>query len=169
MLEAHFLGRAIEIASSYHVGQRDKGGNPYILHPLRVMQSVRAAGYPLPYQICAVLHDVLEDTFCTPEKLGLVFAPHIVEAVQAITRRYENAAPGGELYNKLGAKAVGPALETHSEYIDRCLQNPIARVVKYYDTLDNADPRRYAPEVPLGRYQKVLQRFYENPDLLRVE
>lgn len=37
------LERAIEIAAATHAGQTDKGGAPYILHPLRVMLRVRSA------------------------------------------------------------------------------------------------------------------------------
>ena len=33
------LNKAIEIAAKAHSGQVDKGGNPYILHPLRVMMN----------------------------------------------------------------------------------------------------------------------------------
>ena len=33
------LGKAIEIAAKAHTGQVDKGGNPYILHPRRVMMN----------------------------------------------------------------------------------------------------------------------------------
>jgi len=35
------LGRAIEIAVSAHAGEVDKGGRPYILHPMWVMNQVR--------------------------------------------------------------------------------------------------------------------------------
>ena len=31
------LEDSIELAIKYHKGQKDKGGKPYILHPLRVM------------------------------------------------------------------------------------------------------------------------------------
>jgi len=54
------LGRAIEIAVSAHAGQTDKGGRPYILHPLWVMNQVRHLGDD--YMIVAILHDVIEDT-----------------------------------------------------------------------------------------------------------
>jgi len=54
------LARAIEIAASSHVGQVDKSGSPYILHPLWVMNQVRHLGED--YMIVAVLHDVVEDT-----------------------------------------------------------------------------------------------------------
>ena len=52
------LERAIEIAAATHAGQTDKGGAPYILHPLRVMLRVARGAQ----QIVAVLHDVVEDS-----------------------------------------------------------------------------------------------------------
>ena len=36
------LERAIEIAVNAHKGVTDKGGNPYIVHPLRVMMSLKS-------------------------------------------------------------------------------------------------------------------------------
>jgi (p)ppGpp synthase/HD superfamily hydrolase len=54
------LGKAIEIAAAAHAGQVDKGGRPYILHPLWVMDKVRHLGDD--YMIVAVLHDVVEDS-----------------------------------------------------------------------------------------------------------
>jgi GTP diphosphokinase / guanosine-3',5'-bis(diphosphate) 3'-diphosphatase len=35
------LEKAIEIATKVHANQTDKGGNPYIQHPLRVMNFLR--------------------------------------------------------------------------------------------------------------------------------
>lgn len=61
------LGRAIAIASLAHANQVDKGGQPYILHPLWVMNKVRHLGEL--YMIVAVLHDVVEDTDWTIAKL----------------------------------------------------------------------------------------------------
>ena len=59
------LEHAIEIAARTHAGQLDKGGAPYILHPLRVMLRVA----PGAQQIVAVLHDVVEDSEVTFEDL----------------------------------------------------------------------------------------------------
>ena len=65
------LEKAIELAARHHAGQLDKGGMPYILHPLAVMMAVddqRA-------KIVAVLHDALEDTALTEADLrGAGFA-----------------------------------------------------------------------------------------------
>jgi len=55
------LDKAILIASTAHQGQMDKAGEPYILHPLRVMLTRRTE----TERICAVLHDVIEDTNIT--------------------------------------------------------------------------------------------------------
>ncbi len=46
------LNKAIVIAAEAHAGQLDKGGQPYILHPLRVMMNCEDE----TEMICAVLH-----------------------------------------------------------------------------------------------------------------
>jgi len=58
----HMLEKAIKIAIEAHSGQVDKGGNPYILHPFRVMLNVSDKA-----KVAAVLHDVVEDTDWTVE------------------------------------------------------------------------------------------------------
>ena len=55
------LENAITIALNAHKGQIDKGGNPYILHPLRVMLSLTGEDE----RVVGVLHDVVED--CAPK------------------------------------------------------------------------------------------------------
>ena len=54
------ISRAIEVAAHFHARQADRNGAPYILHPLRVMNAVRTAGFGEDFQIIGVLHDVLE-------------------------------------------------------------------------------------------------------------
>lgn len=58
---AVMLSKAILIATNGHFGQFDKGGNPYILHPLAVMYNMRSQGFDVETQCIAVLHDLLED------------------------------------------------------------------------------------------------------------
>ena len=61
------LAKAIQIAATAHLNQVDKRGKPYILHPLWVMNKVRHLGED--YMIVAVLHDVLEDSDWTINRL----------------------------------------------------------------------------------------------------
>lgn len=78
------LERAIEIAAAAHAGVPDKAGNPYILHPLRVMMRVSSPAE----RVVAVLHDVVEDTSWTLQALAAEgFAPDVVAAVDALTKR----------------------------------------------------------------------------------
>lgn len=83
-MTAHkLLNKAIILATEAHAGQTDKAGQPYILHPLRVMnrcQSVEA-------KIVAVLHDVVEDTDVTIEQLFDTFGETIGRAVDTLTKQ----------------------------------------------------------------------------------
>ena len=58
------LERAIEFATKAHKGQfRKYTGEPYITHPLAVMEIVRGVpGHTQEMLVAAVLHDVVEDT-----------------------------------------------------------------------------------------------------------
>lgn len=63
MKKGHMLNTAIRIATQAHDGQYDRGGMPYILHPLKVMHYTKATDEEI---LCiAVLHDVVEDSDVT--------------------------------------------------------------------------------------------------------
>lgn len=112
------LERAISIATEAHTQQVDKGGEPYILHPLRVMLSVEGE----LERVVAVLHDVVEDSAWTLDGLRAARFPRtVVEAIDCLTRRDG---------------------ETYAEFIQRCDTNDIARLVKVADIKDNLSPTR---------------------------
>lgn len=112
------LQRAIEIAVEAHSKQVDKAGAPYILHPLRLM--LRVVGND--EMIAAVLHDVVEDTDWTIERLrGEGFSESVVSAIDCLTRRED---------------------EGYEQFIERAAANPVARRVKLADLEDNMDIRR---------------------------
>ena len=114
------LERAIEIAARAHAGQVDKAGEPYVLHPLRLMLKVQGT----LQRITAVLHDVVEDSAITLQGLrDEGFPAEVVDAVQALTKT--------EGESRLSAAA-------------RAAANPIARVVKLADVGDNMDLSRIA-------------------------
>ena len=78
------LERAIAIAAAAHTGQVDKAGQPYILHPLRVMLRVTSEHE----RIAAVLHDVVEDTDVSLDRLiAEGFPSEVISAVEALTKR----------------------------------------------------------------------------------
>src|SRR5947208_2264570 len=82
------LERAIELAAHHHTGQHDKGGLPYILHPLRLMMACQS----LNAKMVAVLHDTLEDTDLTEADLRREgFIEAVIAGVVAMTRRYDES------------------------------------------------------------------------------
>jgi guanosine-3',5'-bis(diphosphate) 3'-pyrophosphohydrolase len=128
------LDEAIALAAQAHHGQVDKKGEPYILHPLRVMQH---SGPNHEHMIVAVLHDTLEDTYVTEELLLEKGLPiHLVEAVFALTRQ------DGESYR---------------EFVVRCAKNLIARHVKIKDLEDNMSKERNQPPVDEKTARRLLK------------
>ena len=80
------LERAVEIAAQAHAGQKDKAGAVYLLHPLRVMLNLDDATEA--ERIVAVLHDVIEDTDWTSDRLlGEGFSQEVVRALESVTKR----------------------------------------------------------------------------------
>ena len=109
------LERAIEIASSAHAGQVDKAGQPYIFHPIRVMNRVETEHE----KMAAVLHDVVEDTPITLANLAHEgFPAAVLQAIDALTKREG---------------------ETRLEAALRAAADPIARAVKLADNAENMD------------------------------
>lgn len=134
------LELAIELAVNAHKGQVDKGGNPYILHPLSVMNRVDN----MEEKIVAVLHDIVEDTSVTLKDLttnGLDKV--IIEAIDCLTRRKG---------------------ETYMTYIDRAKKNELAKAVKLADLEENMDLARIKHPTEqdysrLKRYEKSYKRL----------
>ncbi|MFC2099671.1 HD domain-containing protein [Candidatus Bipolaricaulota bacterium] len=131
------LEKAIMIAARAHSGQVDKAGQPYILHPLRVMLQVSG----LHERMAAVLHDVVEDTDMTLEDLaGEGFPEAVIKAVEALTKRKG---------------------ETRMQAAKRAAANPMARAVKTADVTDDMNLDRIKrptarDSLRLKEYEEVL-------------
>lgn len=77
------LDLAIKVASDAHSNQFDKGGNPYILHPMAVANCVEST----EEKIVAYLHDIIEDTNITSEDLeNMGFTYRIVNSIKILTK-----------------------------------------------------------------------------------
>ena len=132
------LQRAIEIATEAHQGQFDKAGRDYIGHPLRVMEM----GKTKEEKIVGVLHDVIEDTDWTFERLAEEgFSDEVIAALRCVTKISEN--------------------ENYDDFIDRVKKNPLAVAVKINDLTDNMDIRRlpYLSDKDVKRLKKYLKAY----------
>lgn len=117
-LYSDLLEKAINIAIYGHARQKDSLGNPYILHPLKVMMSMRTH----KEKIVAILHDLIEDTNFTIDDLKkLGFPEDIRIALDFLTHKnYDN----------------------YENYIEKITHNDLALKVKIADLEDNLDFKR---------------------------
>jgi len=78
--------RAIEFATQAHAGQARKyTGEPYINHPIEVMQIVNTVTDDPEVLAAAILHDVVEDTPATIMNIRIGFTPRVAELVSDLT------------------------------------------------------------------------------------
>ncbi len=79
--------RAYQMAKKAHAGTRRKSGEPYIFHPLAVaLIAVKEVGLGPTAVICALLHDVVEDTDITVEELRVLFGDRVANIVDGVTK-----------------------------------------------------------------------------------
>jgi GTP pyrophosphokinase len=81
------IRKAYELAVIAHREQRRKSGEPYILHPIEVARiCVEEIGLGPTAAICALLHDVVEDTHVTLETINAEFGDKIAMIVDGLTK-----------------------------------------------------------------------------------
>jgi (p)ppGpp synthase/HD superfamily hydrolase len=114
------LSAAILLATNAHAGQYDKAGQPYILHPLKVLHYTKSTDEEL--QCIAVLHDVVEDCDVSWEDLVRAgMSDRVIRGVMALTKQR------GQSYD---------------EYKSLVFANADAMRVKLVDLRHNSDIRR---------------------------
>jgi (p)ppGpp synthase/HD superfamily hydrolase len=151
---------AARLAEDAHRDQRDKAGQPYIGHVIRVASNTAVVakehgwseGMALVASVVAFLHDTVEDTWIELDDLrtfvasmfeGQAVRDAILEAVDAITHREG---------------------ESWDDYLGRVEVNKLARVVKIADLTDNLDPLRELPDAAWQerarlKYRAALDRL----------
>jgi (p)ppGpp synthase/HD superfamily hydrolase len=142
------LAKAIQFASEKHVNQTDKGGNAYILHPLRIMMRLRTSDEEL--MAIAVLHDVVEDCDVSFDDLYAIgMTDRVVAGVKSLTKQ---------------------AGETYAQFIERQAGNRDALLVKREDLRDNSDLTRLkgVTEKDVSRMQRYMKAFKRIEELLRT-
>ena len=130
MIYSYLTKKAMRIAYEAHKNQVDKGGIPYIYHPIHIAEQMQSED-----EVCvALLHDVLEDSDVSLDELQREgFGTEVIEALKLLT--HERNVP-------------------YMEYIENIKSNPIAVKVKLADLKHNSDITRLN-EVD----DKVLERI----------
>jgi len=153
------LQRAIEIAVDAHKTDIDKGGNPYILHPLRLMMQMDTEDE----KIVAVLHDVVEDhgEQWSMEKIKAEgFSTSVIRGLESVTKMPEEESDASD--------------DVYFSFVRRAAADPIGRKVKFADIKDNLDITRLGRDITekdvarIRKYKKALDILIEK-DLENVK
>ena len=138
MIYTKLTCEAMKIAYAAHHGQVDKGGIPYIFHPMHLAEQMDDE-----YSTCvALLHDVVEDTDVTLEQLAAIFPGPVIHAVSLMTHGKD---------------------EPYAEYVARVATDPIAKKVKLADLRHNSDQTRMPDADPakLAYFQEKYRKAFE--------
>lgn len=143
MLYTDLTKKAMKISFAAHKDQVDMGGLPYVFHPFHVAEQMDDE-----YSICvALLHDVVEDSSVTLEKLEACgFPDEIVDALDVLT--HDPRVP-------------------YMEYISIVKRNDLARKVKLADLRHNSMLSRidhFNEDVfeRIGKYNQAIKILTED-------
>ena len=118
MIYTEMTKKALKLCFEAHKDQTDKSGMPYVFHPFHLAEQMPDE----ETTIVALLHDVIEDTPCTPEDLrAMGFDEDVLDALALMT--HDKRIP-------------------YMDYVAKIKENRIARTVKMADLRHNSDLTR---------------------------
>ena len=134
--------KALKLAFKAHKDQLDKGGLPYIYHPLHLAEQMKDEDTT----VTALLHDIVEDTNYTMEDLRQMgFRESVCRALELLT--HDESVP-------------------YMEYISKIKENPVAKAVKLADLQHNSDLSRLESTSLNESTYKRLEKYKEAIALL---
>ena len=141
MIYTELTIKAMVLAYHAHHGQFDKGGVPYIFHPIHLAEEMDDE-----ISTCvALLHDTVEDTAVTLEDLSKEFPAEVVSAVSLLTH--------GEDVD-------------YFDYVRAIKEDPIAVKVKLADLRHNGDPKRICNQ---GNQERRREKYAAARAILESE
>ncbi len=85
--DKRMIRRAFDMALDSHKDMRRKSGEPYIYHPIAVAQiAAEEIGLGTTSIVCALLHDVVEDTAITLEEIEQEFGKKVAKIIDGLTK-----------------------------------------------------------------------------------
>jgi guanosine-3',5'-bis(diphosphate) 3'-pyrophosphohydrolase len=140
------LQRAYDVAEEKHEGQKRKSGDPYITHPLAVSTILAELGMDTTTLVAALLHDTVEDTDYSLERLRADFGEEVALLVDGVT--------------KLDKVELGNAAEAETirKMVVAMAKDPRVLVIKLSDRLHNMRTMRFlSPEKQAKKARETLE------------
>jgi GTP diphosphokinase / guanosine-3',5'-bis(diphosphate) 3'-diphosphatase len=140
--------RAYDVAERAHAGQSRRSGDPYITHPLAVAGILAELGMTPPTLAAALLHDTVEDTDYTLDRLRTDFGDEVAMLVDGVTKldkvKYGQAAQA----------------ETVRKMVVAMAKDIRVLVIKLADRLHNARTWRYVSKESARRKARETLEIY---------
>lgn len=134
--DVELLRRAYVFSALEHKGQVRHSGESYLIHPLEVANLLADMRLDVAAISAGLLHDIIEDTLTTPERIEQVFGSEIAHLVDGVT--------------KIGAIPFSSSEERQAEYFRKMLLAMVDDIrvvlVKLADRLHNMRTLHYLPE-----------------------
>jgi GTP pyrophosphokinase len=134
--DLELLRRAYVFSALEHKGQVRHSGEPYLVHPLEVADTLADMKLDVVAVAAGLLHDVVEDTLTTPERIAELFGAEIAHVVEGVT--------------KLGAIPFSSSEERQAENFRKMLLAMVDDIrvilVKLADRLHNMRTLRHLSE-----------------------
>ena len=84
--DLELLRRAYVFSAFEHKGQVRHSGEPYMVHPLEVADFLADLKLDVVAIVSGLLHDVVEDTLTTIERIEELFGPEVAHVVEGVTK-----------------------------------------------------------------------------------
>ena len=134
--DLELLRRAYVFSALEHKGQVRHSGEPYLIHPLEVADFLAEMKLDVVAVSAGLLHDVVEDTLTTPQRIAELFGPEVAHIVEGVT--------------KIGAIPFSSSEERQAENFRKMLLAMVDDIrvilVKLADRLHNMRTLHHLPE-----------------------
>src|SRR5512144_902729 len=148
--DLELLRRAYVFSALEHKGQVRHSGEPYLVHPLEVADFLADMKLDVVAVAAGLLHDVVEDTLATPDRIAELFGPEIAHVVEGVT--------------KIGAISFSSSEERQAENFRKMLLAMVDDIrvilVKLADRLHNMRTLQHLPEERRQRISRETLDIY---------
>ena len=158
--ELVIIDKAFNTANSFHQGQLRRSGEPYIIHPIAVANILVDLGMDYQSIVAALLHDVVEDTDYTIEKLTEEFGEDVAILVDGVTKLGKVQLNSRETKEEQQAENVRKMLLAMSKDI-RVIIVKLADRLHNMRTLEFVDPQKQRDKAlePLEIFAPISHRL----------
>lgn len=154
LVDIQQIKKAIYFAKEYHEGQFRHSGEPFYSHPLEVAYLVSDYLFRTDILVTAILHDTIEDTALTKEKIAEEFGRKVADQVMDLTRIKEDGS-------KISSSTIVRALRSSNK--DEIL------VIKLFDRLDNIRTLYYKSNLKIKKtIKETMEDFIPAASELRL-